>query len=313
MFNITNIIKDYQYITIYRHVNPDCDALGSQFGLKYFIEDNFPNIKVKVLGNESFSKTIFDESDNADDEFIKKSLAIVLDTANKERVDDQRFLLAKKIIKIDHHPNNDDFGNENFVDTKYAATCEILTDAFINTNLYISIRTAKMLYRGLLTDTLSFKTTNTTSHTLLMAASLADKGINIPEINEEIFNDSLIIYQLKTQLRNKLIFDNKIAYAIYSQKEIEETGITAGDIRAFVSEIGQISDIEAWCIFTQKQGKELFDGSLRSKRITVNEIAMMYNGGGHKNASGVKNLSKNDINSLISQLKQEIVNYKNNT
>ena len=88
-------IKDNDIITIFGHVKPDGDCYGSQIGLKDAILATFPNKQVYVLGTglPKFFKRI-SPMDEVGDELIKKSLAIVLDVANKERVEDQRFLMA---------------------------------------------------------------------------------------------------------------------------------------------------------------------------------------------------------------------------
>lgn len=308
MNKLSKLIKDFNNICIFRHENPDCDALGSQFALKYWIEDNFKDKIVKVCGLETYSKSIFPKSDSVSDDFIKNSLCIVLDTANEARIDDKRYKLSKKIVKIDHHPNIDEFGDVNIVDVNFAATCELLGTMMFSEDYIINERTAKMLYRGILTDTLSFKTNNTTENTLIIASKLVGLGINIPLINQELFNDSLEIFKFKSKLRTKLKINDKVGYITFNVKEIEQSNLKAGDIRGFIYEIGNIYELEAWCIFTEKieKNQSLYDGSLRSKNIAVNKIAEMYNGGGHKNASGIKNVTKKQIKDIISLLNKEI-------
>lgn len=308
MNKLSKLIKDFNNICIFRHENPDCDALGSQFALKYWIEDNFKDKIVKACGLETYSKPIFPKNDSVSDDFIKNSLCIVLDTANEARIDDKRYKLSKKIVKIDHHPNIDEFGDVNIVDVNFAATCELLGTMMFSEDYIINERTAKMLYRGILTDTLSFKTNNTTENTLIIASKLVGLGINIPLINQELFNDSLEIFKFKSKLRTKLKINDKVGYIIFNVKEIEESNLKAGDIRGFIYEIGNIYELEAWCIFTEKKEKNqsLYDGSLRSKNIAVNKIAEIYNGGGHKNASGIKNVTKKQIKDIISLLNKEI-------
>ena len=95
------LIEKYDVITIFRHVSPDSDALGSQFGLKQWIMDTYPNKQVFALGyeNSKSKENVYPCSDQTDDETIKKSLAIVLDTANAKRVDDSRFQSAAHILK----------------------------------------------------------------------------------------------------------------------------------------------------------------------------------------------------------------------
>lgn len=308
MNKLSKLIKNFNNICIFRHENPDCDALGSQFALKYWIEDNFKDKIVKACGLETYSKSIFPKSDSVSDDFIKNSLCIVLDTANEARIDDKRYKLSKKIVKIDHHPNIDEFGDVNIVDVNFAATCELLGTMMFSENFVISEKTAIMLYRGILTDTLSFKTNNTTENTLVIASKLVALGINIPLINQELFNDSLEIFKFKSKLRSKLKIDGKVGYIIFAANEIEKSQLKAGDIRGFIYEIGNIYELEAWCIFTEKidNNQSLYDGSLRSKCIAVNKIAEIYNGGGHKNASGIKNITKKQIKDIINLLNKEI-------
>lgn len=42
MEEILNKIKQYETIIIHRHVRPDPDAYGSQLGLKYILQEAFP-------------------------------------------------------------------------------------------------------------------------------------------------------------------------------------------------------------------------------------------------------------------------------
>ena len=49
--------------------------------------------------------------DEIPDETIQGALVIVCDTANEARIDDQRYHNGRKLIKIDHHPNEDPYGD----------------------------------------------------------------------------------------------------------------------------------------------------------------------------------------------------------
>ena len=46
---IKEVIEQYEIICIYRHVFPDGDAKGSQFGLKTWIESKYPNKQVYAI------------------------------------------------------------------------------------------------------------------------------------------------------------------------------------------------------------------------------------------------------------------------
>ncbi|MDY6062526.1 MAG: bifunctional oligoribonuclease/PAP phosphatase NrnA [Erysipelotrichaceae bacterium] len=305
-------IKAYDIITIFRHIRPDGDAVGSQMAFKTWINDNFKDKKVYVLGDDLFD--IYPYHDYLDDETIKKSLAISLDCSNRERIDDQRYKLAKEIIKIDHHDFVDDYGNINYVDKYAAATCEILTQIFKEyENSYNSLFTtecAEYLYSGLLTDTLSFKTTNVSAKTLECASYLVNKDINPSEINLRMFIKSFQIFKLANYIRSNVNFENGLAYAIFDNNAIKILGVDGATIRNQISELGNVKEFQIWVIITQeKEGH--YRATLRSKKIHVNRIAEHYGGGGHLNAAGVDNLSNKDVKELITILKKSITDNKN--
>ena len=299
-------IQRFDIITLYRHGNPDCDAVGSQFGFREWLRLNFPEKKVYALGKERCSQGDFPDNDVIDDETVRKSLAIVLDTANQDRVDDQRFAEAAMIVKIDHHPNYDPFGAKRYVFEEAAAVCEILPEFFQQTGLQMNQTIAEYLYKGLLTDTLCFRTSNTRPHTLEMASYLSSFGISIPEINRELFDLSLNDFRFGSYIRESAkIINDTVACVILSQEDLKKWNKTPGNARNFIDELGHVREFQIWAIFTENK-EHLYDGSLRSKRVRINDIAQNYHGGGHKNASGVKNLTKEDIDSILTDFQNRL-------
>ena len=67
---------------LYRHVRPDPDAYGSQLGLKYYIQQKFPQKQVFAVGEAESSLSFIGELDNIDDKTYQDALVIVCDTAN---------------------------------------------------------------------------------------------------------------------------------------------------------------------------------------------------------------------------------------
>ncbi len=307
---IVRLIEQEDVITIFRHEHPDCDALGSQFGLLSWITENFPEKKVYACGLQECTQGDFPAFSSVDDQIIEKSLAIVLDTANEARIDDSRSNLAKVRIKIDHHPNFEPYGTYNLVKPDNAATCEILTSMFVSLQpkYQLSQQTAYYLYQGILTDTLCFRTTNTTWHTLAMAAELAKLELDLAEINRRLFDLSLDEFQFSNYLRSQVqVIDDQIGYIVLKQEDLDAWHVTGSEARNHIDEIGHVKEFQAWSIFTQSEtDASLYDASLRSKQIAVNAIAQKYNGGGHKNAAGVKKLSEQDIQDILKEMKQKI-------
>lgn len=303
---LSDAIRSFENIVIFRHIHPDCDALGSQFGLKTWILDNYPDKHVYALGSETTSQGIWPKSDECPDEIIAESLAVVLDTAAVNRADDSRFENAKMIVKIDHHPDVDPYGDLQYVNSEAAAACEILAGFLRGEGKTISSKCAEYLYKGLLTDTLRFTTSNTTAETLSAAAFLAEHGVNIPEVNRELFDLDLDEFRLATFIRTNVQYDESgFAWLIMNRAKLEEFGITGSEARGHIDEIGHVKDFRIWAMFTEAlTGEEnRYEASLRSKKAVVNDIAAAYGGGGHKNAAGIKGLSEENVNEIISRLK----------
>ncbi len=293
-------IEKYDSIVLYRHEHPDVDACGSQFGLKSWLNENYPSKKVYAFGEEVCTQRDFPANDIETKDIVQNSLAIVLDTANTARLDGKFYLDAKYLVKIDHHPNVEPYGDLMFVDSTYAAACELLTEFFSEcTNQKISTKTAEYLYSGLLTDTLCFRTSNTTSNTLKMASILTSYGIKIAELNRILFDQSLSKFKFGCYIRNHIeLIQDKIAYVILSKDILEEYNINPSSARSMIDELGHVKEFEVWMIFTEDQ-EGLYGASLRSKTISVSDIAQKYGGGGHLNASGIKNLNRKQLEEIL--------------
>ena len=111
---VLDTIKEYNKIIIFRHFRPDGDAVGSTKGLQRILQISFPNKQI-VLQNCDFSDYLSflgGEEPLYDDEFYKDALGIVIDTATKARISNQRFSLCEKLIKIDHHIPIESYGQK---------------------------------------------------------------------------------------------------------------------------------------------------------------------------------------------------------
>lgn len=306
MFDLLKEVEAFETITIFRHQSADADALGSQFGMKLFLEEYYPNKKVYALGDDVGSAAqYFPNIDVIEDKDIEASCAIVLDTANKERIDDKRYHLAKKVIKIDHHIVVDEFADVSYVDTKAAATCEIIASLIKTLGFEISEQCAKYLYLGLLADSASFTTASTTQDTILMAAYLVGCGLDVNKINQERNGISYEDFKYVTQVRSRAIYADNVAYSIMNVSDYEPLGFDYNKAKEKVFALSNVKEFEIYCLFTEDKsyGEGYYNGSLRSKNVAINEIANKYRGGGHANACGVKELSLDDINSLVIDLK----------
>jgi phosphoesterase RecJ-like protein len=117
--DIIKLIKENEYISIFFHTNPDFDALGSSLGLKTFIQKKFVNKKVCVIDLDLVEKSVLSnfpkikKSKQFNEKETKKSIGIVCDCANIERINSKKYESCKQIVKIDHHPNIQSYGVVN--------------------------------------------------------------------------------------------------------------------------------------------------------------------------------------------------------
>lgn len=303
-----SLVDKYDIITIYRHISADSDAMGAQFGLKTWIEERYPNKQVYALGTSIGScKRFFPAVDEVNDEVIQHSLAIILDTANTSRIDDDRWKLAKYRLKIDHHIFVEQFAETEIISDFSGATCEILAEMFAQHHEKLSKRCAEYLYSGIVADTLQFSIQATTPKMLKTAAYLLEAGVDVVKINRQNFSKSLAEFKYENYLRSKVsILENKLAYCIVTKEEYEACGLTLNVAKEKVYVLGNVDEFEAWALFievdTTSDGKRLFNGSLRSKDKQITDIANAYGGGGHRYACGVKHLSEEQVQSLLQDL-----------
>lgn len=303
---ILDKIKEYKKISIFRHISPDGDACFSQMALYTFLKENFKDKRIKNCGFDSYE--LFNNVEKVNDSFIKGSLAIVLDTSDKKRIDDQRVELADYIIKIDHHPPFDDYGDLNYVNVKAAAACELLADILFSSSFkkyYKSPKVCEYLYSGMLTDTLNFKVAACTSDTLKLASTLVKNGeFKMSDISDYVFASKLDIFSKITKLRTYLKTSGHLAYLLLNQKDLDNIGLSYSEAKNNIAEFGNIQEINVWCFFVYNKEKDYWEGSIRSKRkYIINGIARRYGGGGHANASGVRELKITDCKNMINDLK----------
>ena len=296
-------ILEYDRITIFRHQRPDGDCMFSAYALFCFLKDNFKDKQIRIAGREEYD--LFPYTEDVPDEFIKSSLGIAVDTSTIARVDDKRLETCDYIIKIDHHPAIENYGDLNYVNDKAGAVGELLTEILFSgifESYYKSKDVCKYLYCAILADTINFRTSSTTANTLKAGALLAEKGdLVISELSDYILNVSSSTFRKITDIRKHLNISGNFGYIILNNQDLTDIDILALEAKNHITEIGNIIDLNIWAFAVESDGK--YDCSIRSKKnYRVNDIAMKYSGGGHFNASGVRGLTLEQLTEMFNEL-----------
>lgn len=296
-------IKAYDTIIIHRHMKPDPDALGSQVGLKEVITSNFPQKTVKVTGYNEPSLSWLAQMDDVSDKDYEGALVIVVDTANRPRIDDQRYLNGNFLIKIDHHPDEDHYGDLSYVDTKASSASEIITDFALQNQLKLSDQAARLLYAGILGDTGRFLYPATTSKTFIIASELLKYDFDFAALARQMDSFPYKIAKLQAYVFENLEIDkNGAARIILSQKILKKFNLTDAETSAIVSSPGKIDTVQVWAIFVE-QADGHYRVRLRSKSTVINEVAKRHAGGGHPLASGANSYSLAENEVIYQELK----------
>ncbi|EPX25226.1 oligoribonuclease [Streptococcus agalactiae str. Gottschalk 998A] len=303
---ILDKIKEYDTIIIHRHMRPDPDALGSQIGLRDIIRHNFPKKKVLATGFDEPTLAWIAKMDQVTDQDYQGALVVVTDTANTPRIDDERYKKGDFLIKIDHHPNDEVYGDLSYVDTNASSASEIVTDFALSCDLLLSTSAARVLYNGIVGDTGRFLYPATTSKTLKIASKLREFDFDFSEMARQMDSFPFKIAKLQGFIFEQLKIDkNGAACVTLTQEDLKRFDVTDAETAAIVGVPGKIDIVESWAIFVE-QSDGHYRVRLRSKSHIINEIAKRHNGGGHPLASGANSYSLEE-NQAIYQEIQEIL------
>ncbi|MGZ9835811.1 DHH family phosphoesterase [Streptococcus sp. V940] len=301
-------IKEYDTIIIHRHMKPDPDALGSQVGLKALLTHHFPEKTIKVVGYNEPTLTWMAEMDTVQDSDYHGALAIICDTANRPRIDDKRYEQADFTIKIDHHPNDDIYGDLSWVDTSSSSASEMIALFAEATKLELSDYAAKLLCAGIIGDTGRFLYPSTSARTLRIASQLREHDFDYAELMRKMDTMSFKIAKLQGYVYDHLEVDeNGAARVILTQDILKKYDVTDAETAAIVGAPGRIDTVSLWGIFVE-QADGHYRVRLRSKFVPINGVAKEHDGGGHPLASGANSYSLEENELIYQKLKNLLKN-----
>lgn len=293
---IAEAIRSNHRFLVVSHANPDGDAVGSSLSLYLFLremgkdvtvynEDDIPSLYAFLPGTDKLVTELSAEE--------RYDVTIALDCANIDRLG-RHFPDRKrcgKLIFIDHHLSRGDEADIYYSDSDSPAVGELLFELFKFLNHSISREIADNLYVALLTDTGSFRYSNTTPRAMRCAAELLERGTNAWEISSRIY---------ETQPRGKLQLlarvlatlelteDGQCASLVATQSMIAETGSSSEMLDGFINYARSIEGVEVAVLFKELNHSS-YKVSFRSRgKYNVAEIAAKFHGGGHHNAAGCR-------------------------
>jgi nanoRNase/pAp phosphatase (c-di-AMP/oligoRNAs hydrolase) len=300
---VQKFIEQYDSFLITTHINPDGDAIGSEAALKAFLDDLDKTAAI-INSNATPDNLAFLDPENeikvfpqdVDKTFIDDfDVAFILDVNNWDHLGALGKALASSSMRrvcIDHHQGaDDDFADVVISDTGEAATGMLVYDLIRSMGATISKRIADAVYSTIISDTGTFRFSNTGPRAFAMAAEMCQYGADPFTLHRLVFgNKSWGTGRLLGPVLSTIQTDagGRLAWIHATQKMMNEARATYDDSDGFVDLVRVIKGVELVLFF-----KELPDGkikvSLRSNgKVDAFAIAESFSGGGHRMASGMK-------------------------
>ncbi|WP_071130748.1 DHH family phosphoesterase [Enterococcus timonensis] len=301
---ILEMIKQFETIIIHRHQRPDPDAIGSQAGLGEILKTSFPAKKILLAGETTDGLDFLAKMDSVTAKDYDGALAIIVDTADTPRIDGENYDLAKKWIKIDHHPNDQPYGDICYVNTDASSCSEMITDFYLQhqDELSLSDNGALLLYAGIVGDTGRFLYPGTTPETLRMAAALREFSFDAAALNRKLDSVPMKIAKLFGYVFENVTLDEFGAGVLMLDSDVmKKFDVVDAEVSSIVSLPGKIEEAQAWTIFVAQEDGT-FRVHFRSKGPVINELAKLHHGGGHPMASGAKAKDVTETEEIYRQL-----------
>jgi phosphoesterase RecJ-like protein len=290
---ITGAIKERleksNKIVIASHIRPDGDAIGSLLGLGLALQDAGKSVQMVLVDGVSSSyrhlegsELIVREPNGEHDTFI------TVDCADFKRVGKIFENFSQPDINIDHHKTNEKFGKLNLIEAEEVATAAILTNHMPEWGLKITKPIAAALLTGIITDTLGFRTSNTTPESLRQCAILMETGVDMPDLYmRSLVKKSFPAARYWGAGLSSMEQKHGIVWGTLTLEDRKKSGYSGTDDADLINMISAIDGNKVGMIFVEQSDRHVkISWRALEPGIDVSQVAKHFNGGGHAAAAG---------------------------
>lgn len=293
MSDIDSSIKDQLHsaekILIVSHIRPDGDAIGSLLGLGLSLEavgkqvqmvlvDGIPSSFKHLPGSEKVLRAATGTID----------LSIVVDCSDLTRVGNALDGLGGPDIVLDHHFTNGAFGKTNLIEDEAPATASLLFTHMPAWDLPINQEVATNLLTGLVTDTLGFRTINTTPNCLRQAADMMELGADLGNVYYKgLIRRTLPAARYWGAGLGNLQYRDGLVWTELTLADRAKSGYSGNDDADLINVVSAIEEGLVTMIFVEQAiGTVKVSWRTSDPTLDVSAVAERFKGGGHKAAAG---------------------------
>jgi len=291
-------IKRNKRFVITAHTNLEGDALGSELAFYRLIrklgkQAAIINEDALAYGYEFMPQAGTVKKFNKKLWNIKFDCFVILDCSDLKRCGDVAKLVSgnKTILNIDHHISNQKFGDINWVDFKASSCAQMIYSLYKKLCIPLDKETAILLYVGILTDTGSFRYTNTSWLTHRIVSELLKFDLDVSKIYQSVFenipfSDMKLLIKILPSIKRDA--SGRVAWFMIKKDMFKHRKVYFDLSEHLLGFARSIKDIEVTVIFKENlKVKDEIRVNFRSQgRVDVNRIASFFGGGGHRTASG---------------------------
>ncbi|MBC7875724.1 MAG: DHH family phosphoesterase [Anaerolineales bacterium] len=291
-------------IVIVSHVRPDGDAIGSLLGLGLALRDADKSVQMILADGVPSSFKYLEGS-----ELIKKEpkgdhdTFITVDCADFKRVGKAFENFGQPDINIDHHKTNEKFGKLNLIEAEEVATAAILTTYLPAWGMKITKPIAAALLTGIITDTLGFRTSNTTPEALRQSATLMETGVDMPEIYmRALVRKTFPAARYWGAGLSNMQSKNGIVWGTLTVADRKAAGYGGNDDADLINMISSIDGNKVGMVFVEQNDNHVkISWRALEAGVDVSQVAKHFKGGGHAAAAGA------DIEGGLSEVQTEVL------
>ena len=289
---IIRVIRENKRFLISSHVNPEGDSLGSALALRGLLVKLRKKVEVIWDGPVPEAYRFLPGTSSVRGKPSGSyDAAFIVDCPTLKRIGlVQRFIVQEKpLCVIDHHISNERFGTVNWIDPRSAAVGEMIVLLFQALKVKMDLDDATNLYVSIVTDTGSFRYSNTTARVHALVSKLIGLGVRPAPVTCELYESyplssrRLLAEALKTLT---VEYRGKMAWIEVTQKMISACKSSPEETEGIVDFARSLKGVRVAVFFREEENGEV-KVSFRSKgSFNVDRIASHFGGGGHRAASG---------------------------
>jgi bifunctional oligoribonuclease and PAP phosphatase NrnA len=289
-------IDSAERVTLFCHVNPDGDALGSMLAMHHAL---------RAAGRESVASFPspfaiaphyrdlpgLDLLTSPAELSADPGVVVTFDCGALARLGDLAPVAeaAGELIVVDHHVSNERYGTINVIDAHAAASGVVVRELIRALDLPVTRDVAFCLYVALVCDTGRFQYETTTPEVFALAGELLEFDLPVSSLSRTLFEEHSFAYLAllgECLARMQLVREQSFVWTAVTQEQLQRHGVTMDEVEGLIDIVRRTAEADVACVL-KEDGDGAVRVSLRSVGATdVQRIAAAHGGGGHRFAAG---------------------------